>query len=401
MFVDLDRFKVVNDGLGHDAGDMLLVVMATRIGDVIRGRGLAARLGGDEFAILVCDASEEGVRSTSEQIATEIVSALGAPVQLGARQITTFASVGIAVAPAQDAAGTLLRCADIAMYQAKRSGGAQHRFFRGDDDAEARQRMDVEIWLRDAIEGERLGVVYQPIVALDGRGLIGFEALVRGHHPERGTLVPGQFLNVASEIGLLPKIDFWVMARGLRQLAAWRAQGAVDLRLSVNVSGRTLGQPGTLERVLEVVRDSNVPPENLTLEVTESEMLHDLPGATELLVNLRRAGVRVAIDDFGTGYSSLSQLAALPLDVLKIDRTFISRIAETGRDIEMVRMILALARGLRVEAVAEGVEDSMQANTLRSMGCEAGQGYLFSPPVDFAAATQMVMREAHRAVTAA
>lgn len=381
LFVDLDRFKVVNDGMGHDAGDALLRTIAERIRHTVGDRGLTARLGGDEFAIALIGDSQSQLQGAAEALAFEVIETVRASVRLGDRNVITSASCGIAMSARGDDANGLLRRADIAMYQAKRAGGAQYRMFRGEQDTAARERLDVEIWLRHSLTRGGLRVVYQPIVDLRTGRPRGFEALVRGVHPERGVLNPIEFLPVAEEIGMMPEIDAWVMEQGLGQLRRWHRRGASHLDLAVNLSAQTLGRPESLERFKTLLEQSGTAPSSILLEITESEALNDLHTTEALLLSLRALGARIAIDDFGTGYSSLAQLATLPLDVLKIDRSFIARLGLGDRGEEMVRIIVALARGLRAETVAEGIESREQADALLAMGCEFGQGYLYAPPL--------------------
>lgn len=381
LFVDLDRFKVVNDGLGHEAGDQLLRTVADRIRRCVRDRGLATRLGGDEFAIALQGRSQSHVTEAAETLALEIIEGIRSPVSLGDRHVITAASAGIALARPGDDPSGLLRRADIAMYQAKRAGGSQYRLFRGRQDHAARQRLDLEIWLRQAFTRGGLYLVYQPIVDLRSGRLDGFEALIRGEHPDLGALGPADFLPVAAEIGLMPEIDAWVMEEGLRQCSAWRDRGANDLRLSVNLSSQTLERPQSLDRFEVLLERSQVPPNRLVLEVTEGEALNDVPTTGVLLHGMRRLGAKVAIDDFGTGYSSLAQLAKLPIDILKIDRTFVQQIGSGSRSEEMIHLVVSLAHGMRAATVAEGIEHPEQVRTLVGIGCEAGQGFLYSRPL--------------------
>lgn len=390
LFVDLDRFKVVNDGLGHDAGDALLATIAERIRRSVRNRGLATRLGGDEFAVALQAASAADAVSLAEELAVELVEVVRAPITLADRRVVTAASVGIAIGEPGTDPGALFRRADIAMYQAKRAAGSQYRLFRGEQDHAAQQRLDLEIWLRQAFARGSLRVAYQPIVDLRSGRLEGFEALVRGQHPDLGTLSPAGFLPVAAEIGLMPEIDAWVLEEALRQCAAWRALGATGMRLSVNLSAQTLERPQSLDRFEVLIERSAVPPDQLLLEITEGEALSDLPTTAALLHGLRDLGVHIAVDDFGTGYSSLAQLASLPIDVLKIDRTFVRQLGGSSRSDEMVRLIVALAQGMRAATVAEGIEQAEQAATLLASGCDSGQGFLYAPPLSHLEALQAV-----------
>jgi len=379
IFVDLDRFKVVNDGLGHEAGDALLATIADRIQRTVRDRGLATRLGGDEFAIALQGRNATELFGLAELLVAEVVEVVRSPIKVAGRQVVPSASAGVAFAgPGEDSSG-LLRRADIAMYQAKRAGGSQFRLFRGEQDHAAQRRLDMEIWLRHAFNTSGLHVAYQPIVELHSGRLEGFEALVRGVHPDLGALSPADFLPIAAEIGLMPELDAWVMEEGLRQCARWHERGASDLRLSVNLSAQTLARPQSRDRFEILIERSRVSAHRLLLEITESEALHDLPTTEALLHGMRDLGARIAIDDFGTGYSSLAQLASLPIDVLKIDRTFVQQLGIDARSAEMVRLIVALAHGMRATTVAEGIERRDQVLTLVGSGCESGQGFLYAP----------------------
>ena len=379
VFVDLDRFKVINDGLGHEAGDALLTTIADRIHRTVRDRGLATRLGGDEFAIAIQSESPGDLADLAESLVVEIVEVVRSPINVANRQVVPSASAGVAFAGPGDDSGGLLRRADIAMYQAKRAGGSQFRLFRGEQDHAAQRRLDIEIWLRHAFTGGGLRVAYQPIVELHSGRLEGFEALVRGNHPQLGALSPADFLPVAAEIGLMPEVDAWVLEEGLRQCARWHRRGATDLLLSVNLSSQTLARQQSLDRFEVVMERSEAPVNRLLLEITESEALNDLPTTEALLYGMRELGARIAIDDFGTGYSSLAQLATLPIDVLKIDQRFVQQLGSDARSEEMVRLIVSLAHGMRATTVAEGIELGEQVVTLVGSGCESGQGYLYAP----------------------
>lgn len=378
LFIDLDRFKVVNDALGHGAGDQLLIVIANRIRACVDAGDLVARLGGDEFAVLL-DSSYGGSRQAVASYAERIGRALTEPVQIAGQEVFVSASIGIAIAAEGESPSTLVRRGDIAMYQAKRRGGGYY-FFEESDDGAASRRLDIEAWLRHAISDGTLGIHYQPIVTVPGGALRGFEALVRGHHPVIGTLGPNEFLPLAEEIGVLPALDRHVLRGALQAAAVWRAMTADPLFVSVNVSAASLRDDTLLTTVPEMLAEYDVPPSMLTLEVTESAMLDHPKQAADVLHALQTIGVRIAVDDFGTGHSSLTQLTTFHADVLKIDRSFVSRLCDSERDQEVVALVLALARAMQASVVAEGIEKPEQAAILARMGCGTGQGYLFGKP---------------------
>ena len=390
LFIDLDRFKVVNDGLGHAAGDQLLTIVANRISSCLGLDDLVGRLGGDEFAV-VLDISDVGVRNSAATYAERIRHALAEPVQIGGQDVFVSASIGIASASPGESPSTLIRRGDIAMYQAKRRGGG-HYFFEESDDEAASQRLDIEAWLRRALTDSTLDIHYQPIVATPGGALVGFEALVRGHHPAMGLLAPGQFLPIAEEIGVLPAIDRHVLAGALRAVAGWRAVAKVPPFVTVNVSAASLHDDSLLTIVPRALEQHAVPASALILEVTESAMLQNPKQAASVLHALQKMEVRIAIDDFGTGHSSLTQLTVFRPDVLKIDRSFVSRLRNSERDREVVALVLALARVMQAYTVAEGIEEPEQAALLASMGCDSGQGYLFAVPFTAERALDAVVR---------
>ncbi|RJQ09770.1 MAG: EAL domain-containing protein [Dehalococcoidia bacterium] len=393
LFLDLDRFKVVNDGLGHAVGDQLLTIVAKRISSCVGADDLVGRLGGDEFAV-VLNIADGATWHTAAAYAERIRRVLAEPVQIAGQEVFVSASIGIASAAPGESPATLIRRGDIAMYRAKRRGGG-HYFFEESDDEAASQRLDIEAWLRRALTDGTLDIYYQPIVQIPGGTLMGFEALVRGHHPTMGMLSPAQFLPVAEEIGVLPAIDRHVLAGALRAAAAWRTESVDAPFVSVNLSAASLGEDSLLTVIPQVLEQCGVAPSALTLEVTESAMLQNPKQAARLLQALQRIGVRIAIDDFGTGHSSLTQFTTFRADVLKIDRSFVSRLCSSERDQEVVALILALARVIQACTVAEGIEEAEQAALLADMGCDTGQGYLFAAPFT----AEEAMEAVHNSVT--
>ncbi|HEY0430733.1 MAG TPA: EAL domain-containing protein [Pyrinomonadaceae bacterium] len=390
LFIDLDRFKNINDSLGHNTGDQLLVAIAARIGDGLRPTDTIARLGGDEFAILL-DGLEDWTIATS--VAERVQSELLKPFRLNGHEVYITASIGIRLsADGRDDAENMLRDADTAMYRAKDNGKARHELFHGSMHTRAVALLKLENDLRRAIERKEFFVQYQPIVSLETEVLVGFEALVRWNHPERGLVSPDEFIPLAEETGLITEIGCWVLHEACKQLRTWQtALGRETLTMSVNLSGKQLTQTDLIQQIQDILQQTELNPSWLRLEITESVVMENAELATNTLLQLRKLGVHLSIDDFGTGYSSLSYLHRFPVNTLKIDRSFIGRMAEGDENAEIVRTICTLANNLGMQVVAEGVETREQLKQLRSLHCEYGQGFLFSKPVDPEAATVMVL----------
>jgi diguanylate cyclase (GGDEF)-like protein/PAS domain S-box-containing protein len=388
LFVDLDDFKEVNDTLGHAAGDQLLIAVGQRIAHTVGSLDTAARMGGDEFAIVVSDAqSPEAV----DELAGRIVAALAVPVELsdgagGTHIVSAAASVGVATS--QEAAGTaeLQRQADLALYVAKGDGKNTWQRYQSGLHAAVVERLELRSALIEAIAQDQFVLRFQPIVDLPTEAVVGVEALVRWHHPTRGLLGPDQFIDVAEESGAIVEIGGWVLREALRRFMGWRMSTPdSSLRyVSVNVSARQFRTPGFVDQVRAALADTGAPPQALLLEITESLLLRDADTVAADLRALRELGVRIAIDDFGTGYSSLSYLRHMPVDVLKIDKSFIDEILHSGEQLALVEAIVNLARTLRLAVVAEGVEHPAHRLQLMKLGCPYGQGYLFSKPVSAA-----------------
>jgi diguanylate cyclase (GGDEF)-like protein/PAS domain S-box-containing protein len=378
VFIDLDQFKLVNDSRGHGVGDDLLVVVAERLRGAARPSDTVARFGGDEFVVICEDVHEQ----QAQVVAQELLASLSEPVELDVGAVHVGASVGVAVSPPQSASD-LLRYADTAMYSAKSAGRGRVRRFDRSLAEEAEQRYVLAADLRVALAQETLTVHYQPVVELSSGRVLGLEALVRWDHPVHGAVPPSRFVPVAELAGLAPELDSWVLRRALHEAAAMRASGAVppDTYIAVNVSARNLSDMNLEQLVVSTAAAADVPPRSVVLEITEGAIMDDAQVAVQLLRRLRARGFEVALDDFGTGYSSLAYLRELPITILKIDRSFVAHITDDGDALAIVASIVDLARAVGVTVVAEGVETAPQAALLRRLGCQAGQGWLWSPAV--------------------
>jgi len=391
IFLDLDRFKVVNDSLGHAAGDQLLMGIGRRLESCLRLGDTVARLGGDEFAILLEDLEDE---RQVDRVAERIQQSLQEPFEVCGQEIFTTASLGIALSSTgYERPEDILRDADTAMYRAKSLGRTRQVVFNPEMHASAVTQLQLESDLRHVLERDELALHYQPILALDSGRLAGFEALVRWRHPEHGLMSPGDFLPLARETGMSMAIGRWVLHAACSQLKRWQETHAeaAELPISVNLDARMLANPELVETVAEVLRDTGVAASALQLDLTEGMMMQSPETTTGVLHRLRELSVRLHIDDFGTGYSSLSQLHRFPVDALKIDRSLIGRMSIEREDLEIVRTIVALARSLDLAVVAEGIETIEQLAHLRTLGCELGQGFLFSRPHDAAFAERLIV----------
>ncbi|HTW85157.1 MAG TPA: EAL domain-containing protein [Candidatus Sulfotelmatobacter sp.] len=388
LFVDVDRFKAINDTLGHDVGDEVLRIVADRIAQAVREGDVVARPGGDEFiALLPRIASVADV----DIVAQRIIRLVRRPIALGGREMVVGASIGVALFPEHGrTTRALVSRADMAMYRAKRAGGNVHAHFEPAMESEAAERLTVETELRRALERGELRVHYQPIVETETTRLVGCEALVRWQHPHRGLLLPEHFLGVAEETGLIVEIDRWVIAEAMRDAGALRA-AIPDFALAVNASPRALRIPGFGEEIVDTAARHGFPLEALTLEITEQIAVD--ASAVPLLDGLAAAGVTLAIDDFGVGYSSLAYLARLPIGVMKLDRSFLSGITDNPRSRLLVRSIVQMAQGLALQVVAEGVEADDELRFVRSIGCDFAQGYCFSKPLPLTELVALLARE--------
>ncbi|GAC1526729.1 MAG: hypothetical protein NVS3B1_16390 [Marmoricola sp.] len=380
LFIDVDRFKNINDSLGHEAGDDVLVTLSRRIAGAIRPEDTVARFGGDEFVVLcpALDGLEAGL-----EIAARLQEAVAQPMVLGGSEIVVTISTGVRTATSGAVPpGTLLRDADAAMYRAKRDGRARTVVFDETMRTEAIGRLDTEMELRRAIAMDQLDVRYQPVVDIATGAITGFEALARWEHSTRGSVPPTEFIPVAEETGLIVPLGEWVLDRACGQLRQWQHQHPEldDLVMSVNLSGVQLRQPDLLDRVTAVLDQTAIDPKNLNLEITESVLMHDPLETLRVLRDLKRLGVQLSIDDFGTGYSSLAYLKRCPVDALKIDRTFVDGLGTDPDDSAIVTAVLALTSSLGLTSIAEGIETPAQLSALASLGCEKAQGFLLGRP---------------------
>ena len=381
LFVDLDRFKVINDSLGHRVGDQLLVAIAHLLENCVRSSDTVARLGGDEFTLLL-----DGIQGIEDaiQVADRILETLKSPFQVGEHNVFTGASIGIAynTEKYQDAT-LLLRDADIAMYQAKAMGKGCFVVFSPEMHAQTLSLLKLERDLRVAVERQELILYYQPIVSLQARELTDVEVLVRWQHPERGLVMPSEFIPLAEDTGQIIEIGKWILQEACSQLCELKRQfpSASTLRFSVNLASEQLQEPNFVRDVDQILAESGLEGRFLKLELTESMLMSHEEKHIQTLQQLRDRNIKISLDDFGTGYSSLSYLYRLPLDTLKIDRSFVSRMMGNPKDAEIVNTIISLARTLNMDVIAEGIETEAVASHLTHLGCEHGQGYLFSPPM--------------------
>ncbi len=377
LFVDLDDFKSVNDALGHGVGDQMLRSIADRIRQVAGPGDTPARLGGDEFALLLED---RGGIDRALDVAEGLLEALREPVALAGYDLAVLASVGVAVStPGMTTAG-LLRDADIAMYEAKRAGKSQIKIFDPAMRLTATRHLEFRSDLGTAIEQDQLRLVFQPMVDLRSHQVVGAESLLRWEHPTRGAIPPSEFIPIAERAGLIVPIGKWVVEQSIRAAARWQARG--PQRVSVNVSALQIRSPEFVEQVRRSLEEHRLDPSLVILEITEDLLVDEIDSASDNLARLRELGVLIALDDFGTGYCSLSYLQRFPVDVVKIDRRFIEELDEHPRTMPLAKMILQLTAGLGIESIAEGIERPAQLRTLQALGCDIGQGYLLSGPLE-------------------
>jgi diguanylate cyclase (GGDEF)-like protein len=381
MFLDLDNFKVVNDSLGHTVGDLLLSTVSERLRSSLRMSDTVARFGGDEFTILLEDLDgPDGALPTAERI----VEAVREPVLLEGTEVVPSFSIGIVIGtPGRDRPDELLRNADLAMYRAKVNGKARFEVFDQSMNAHAKERLELEAELRRALERHELRLHYQPIVSFDTGQIRAVEALARWQHPRRGLVSPVQFIPIAEETGLIVPLGRWVLEEACRQIKQWQTihPEAVQLLVSVNLSGRQLQTPRFVDEVRQVLADCDFDPACLQLEITETAVMKDTNATIKALHELKELGVKLAIDDFGTGYSSLSYLRQFPVDMLKIDRSFVDGLGREAHDTELVRSVIAMAKSLSLAVTSEGIETTEQLHQLLELGCDRGQGFYFARPL--------------------
>jgi diguanylate cyclase (GGDEF)-like protein len=390
IYLDIDRFKVINDALGHTIGDKLLVMIARRLEACLPRGAVMARLGGDEFAILFHLSHADRATHLADTVLKEITL----PYHVESHQVFSSASLGVVLSTTgYDRPENILRDAETAMRTAKALGRSRYELFDNAMHARAMELFHLETDLRRAVERGEFRVYYQPIESVGTGMLAGFEALVRWQHPERGLLLPAEFIARAEEMGLIIDIDRWVLRESCRQMRSWQTSlpAGATLTISVNFSGKQFMRPDTVDYVREVLRETGLDARSLEIEITESVALTDIETAVSVLARLRALGVQLTTDDFGTGYSSLSYLHQLPISKLKIDRFFISRMEESEDNREIVRTIVALARTLGMDVVAEGVETEAQSARLRTLDCHFKQGFLFSEPIDADGAGKLIL----------
>jgi diguanylate cyclase (GGDEF)-like protein len=379
LFIDLDRFKVINDSLGHEAGDLLLLEVANRLRGALRASDVVARLGGDEFVVILdrCGAIDD-----VQRIATGLLAALAEPMELAGHECHTTASIGIAMYPANGSdAQTLTKNADMAMYLAKEDGKNGYRFFSKEVKTQSIERLSLESALRRALEREQFSLNYQPKVDMETGQITGVEALLRWAHPELGNVSPAQFIPLAEETGLIVPIGRWVVREACAQAMAWQRRGLLPVSMAVNLSPRQFVDEHLLQDVDEALAASGMSPVLLQLEVTESMMMRNVGRALKVLDAIQSRGIRLAIDDFGTGYSSMSLMKHFPIDTIKIDRSFVRDLPQDSEDQAIAQAIISMGKALGMTVVAEGVENVEQETFLRNHGCDEMQGFLISKPL--------------------
>ena len=397
MYLDLDQFKRVNDTLGHDAGDALLKHVAARLQKCVRTQDTVSRPGGDEFTIIL-----DGMDSisTASTIAANILEELRKPVSIAGQQLVVTTSIGISLMPqdGQDAQ-TLMRNADMAMYKAKERGRNNYQFFTNDMNVNAVNRLRVETELRSALDNEEFELYYQPKIRLADHALIGVECLIRWNHPQRGLLGPVEFISIAEESGVIVNIGSWVIEQACIAGKILQQQSTLPFQIGLNMSPRQFRDPTLINTVRRCLRESDLPPELLELEITETMLMHDIKAASLTVQNLSDLGVKLAIDDFGTGYSSLNYLKRFPIDTIKVDRSFVMDIPSSEDDMAITSAVIAMAHQLKMRVVAEGVETVKQLKFLKEQNCEYAQGYLFGKPMPLDAIRRLIESDNERLVS--
>lgn len=393
LFIDLDRFKIINDSLGHLVGDRLLIAVARLLSEDLRSLDTVARLGGDEFVILLDDIDS---LKDATKVGDRLQAQLKQPVILGSHTVTTSASIGITLSSAHyQNSSEVIRDADIAMYRAKEKGKARYEIFNREMYLQTLKIIELEHNLRLALQNKEFQLYYQPIISLQDNVLVGFEALLRWQNPQQGFISPVDFIPIAEETGLILAIGDWVLTEACQQLRQWQQQYAAiprlaNLKISVNVASQQITEPDYIAKVDRVLSKTGIDPDCLRLEITERVLIDSSDLTRKTLAEIKRKKIRLSIDDFGTGYSSLSYLHRLPIDNLKIDRSFVKNLDSDLESLEIIKTIITLAHTLGMDAIAEGVETTRQRDRLKALGCEFAQGYLFAKPLDARAAELML-----------
>jgi diguanylate cyclase (GGDEF)-like protein/PAS domain S-box-containing protein len=392
MFIDLDRFKNINDSLGYSVGDQLLQSMAQRLKDCTRDEDTVARMGGDEFTVMLPRIKQ---LSDVNQVAHKVLNGLSQPLQVEGHELVVTASIGISLYPNDGKqAETLIKNADSAMYSAKEQGKNKYQLYNTDMNTNAMEHLTLETQLRHALEHEEFCLHYQPQVNIASGQLIGFEALVRWQHPELGLVVPGKFIPLLEETGLIVPVGEWILNQACRQNHAWREAGLIPVRVAVNFSSHQFRTNTLSQMVKQALKNNDLPADSLEVEITEGVLMDDVQQCSKTLQQLRNMGVSIAIDDFGTGYSSLSYLKQLPVDTLKIDQSFVRDITCNPQDMEIVTSIITMAHGLDLRVIAEGVETTEQLQLLSDLGCDQIQGYFTGWPLTTKQTTELLQKSA-------
>lgn len=391
MFIDLDRFKNINDTLGHDAGDKLLIEVSKRLEKCTRDGDTVARLGGDEFTVILEDINHV---DDAANVARKILVALEPAIKLDEHEVFMTPSIGVTIYPVDDTSeNNLLKNADTAMYRAKERGRNGFQFYTAGMNTRTIERLELEAGLRRALKNDEFVLYYQPKIAIDNRQIIGAEALIRWQHKKLGLIPPMEFIPIAEETGLIVPIGEWVIQTACKQVASWQEAGFSGLRMAVNISARQFRDSDIVKVVLDAVIQTNINPRDLEVEITESMLMEDTSVNIAALKELKDNGVHISIDDFGTGYSSLSYLKRFNIDALKIDKSFVRDITTDSDDAAIASAIIALGQSLRLIVVAEGVETEDQLVFLKTQGCHEAQGYLFSRPLTAANFIQLLQEE--------
>lgn len=391
LFIDLDRFKSVNDGLGHEAGDQLLQSVAMRLQECVRRIDTVSRLGGDEFTLIL-----EAINEMTDVVTVtgKVLRSLSAPFNIEGHEIYIGGSIGIALYPDDaDDGNVLLKNADVAMYHAKSQGRNNYQFYTSAMNASSLERLNTESMLKHALERDEFVLHYQPRLDIKDGRIVGMEALLRWQHPEQGLVQPAEFIHLLEETGMILQVGEWVLRTAARQARQWADSGFPDLRLAVNLSARQCLDSGLEAMVMDALRESGFPAHRLELEITENLLVDNRDVTVTLLRNLRARGIEIAIDDFGTGYSSMNYLRKFPIDVIKIDRSFVSDIVDDSGNLAIVAAIISMGRALGMHVTAEGIDCVEQLELVRSLGCTEVQGYLFSRPVSAAEFTRLLSKE--------